>query len=208
MITMVIISLIVIMTDSTSKLAYLHRVIWFIFLIDVSIRFYRTARKWNYVKGNPFDIISVIPLEDMFLLARFSRLLRLFRYKNAIKRYLDRLDTLVNRMKFIRVTFSVIITHIVIMGGLVLLTKYTVVESFIWVELNFFKFNYMSESGDFIILAIIVKIAGILYMGVVLNKILNYGKERYDDWKFIKDKKKDQEHVDTVNKEIDNYDNK
>lgn len=183
MIILVVTSLIAIMSDSSSNLAYLHRIIWFVFLVDVGIRFYKTRKKWSYVKGNPFDIISVIPLEDMFLLARFSRLLRLFRYKNAIKRYLDRLDDLVNKLKFVRVTISVFIAHLILSVGLTMLTQYTFVDSVVWTELNFFKFNYVSENKDFIALSIVVKIAGILYMGVLLNKTVNYAKLKYDEWK-------------------------
>lgn len=191
MMVLVITSLIAIMSDSSSNLAYLHRAIWFIFLVDVIFRFYKTAKKWNYVKGNPFDIISVIPLEDMFLLARFSRLLRLFRYKNALKRYLDRLDDLVNRMKFIRVTIAVVVAQILTGIGLVIFTHYNILDSLIWVGLNFFKFNYVSENKDFIVLSVVVKIIGILYMGVVLNKVLNYASKRYDKWKEKRDNKKE-----------------
>lgn len=50
MIILVIISLISAMSGYEGKLAKLHNVIWFIFLIDVSIRFIRSARKLNYLK--------------------------------------------------------------------------------------------------------------------------------------------------------------
>lgn len=183
MIILVIISLISAMSGYEGKLAELHNLIWFIFLIDVSVRFIRSARKLNYLKNNPFDVVSIIPLEDMFLLARFSRFIKLFRYKNFIKGYLDRIQEIINKLNFTKVTIITFISHIVLATILTLLSSFTFVESIIWVELNFFKFNYVSENKDFIALSVIIKIFGIIYIGVALNKLFNFVKIKYDDWK-------------------------
>src|SRR5690625_1504358 len=49
------------------------KIMWMIFLVDVVARFVATKGKWKYLKENPFDVVSVIPLEDSLLLARFAR---------------------------------------------------------------------------------------------------------------------------------------
>src|SRR5699024_11692706 len=95
MIVLVIVSLVMMMSDGDTKFKYVHKTIWIIFLVDVLIRFLRASIKWKYLKNNTFDIVSVIHLEDMFLLARFARFLRLFRYKNIIKSYFEIISRLV-----------------------------------------------------------------------------------------------------------------
>lgn len=186
MVALVVISLIAVMSNASGKIAHLHKIVWVIFIIDVSIRFYKARKKWRYMIKNPFDIISVIPLEDLFLLARFSRLVMLFRYKNIIKRYLDRLDILVNKMKFARVTAAVIFLHVIAIILLTLLTEFTFLNSLIWVELNFFKFDYVASGSNFLILSIIIKIIGILYLGIVLNRTLVFIKSKHENWKASK----------------------
>lgn len=186
MVTLVIVSLIAVMSGSSGNMAYLHKIVWIIFVIDVSIRLYKARKKWGHLKENPFDIISIIPLEEIFLLARFSRLLMLFRYKNIIKRYLDRLYILVNKMKFIRVTVLIFIAHMIMIIGLTIFTEYTLINSLFWVELNFFKFNYVSADKEFLVLSVIVKIIGILYLGIVLNKSIDFLKSKHENWKASK----------------------
>lgn len=91
MIILVIVSTATILS-SNINIPYIHTITWSIFLVDMIVRFILAATKWQYLKGHPFDLLSIIPFEDLFLLARFSRFLYLFRYKNAIKRYFDKLD--------------------------------------------------------------------------------------------------------------------
>src|SRR5699024_1951301 len=184
MIVLVIVSLVMMMSDGDTKFRYVHKTIWVIFLVDVLIRFLRASIKWKYVKNNTFDIVSVIPLEDMFLLARFARFLRLFRYKNIIKRYLEKVSSIVERLGFLKVTISVMFINILIAVLVSIFTEFGTWSSFLWVGKNFFKFNY--KTNYLIIVSVGIKILGVMYMGLVVNKIISKAKEMYEDYKYKK----------------------
>jgi voltage-gated potassium channel len=64
-----IISVSMIWIDSDS-LYFLDRLVWFIFLIDISLRFTRSEYKWGYIKKHPLDLIAIIPFDAIFQLAR------------------------------------------------------------------------------------------------------------------------------------------
>lgn len=191
MILMVVISLIMMLSDGETKFKYVHKTIWVIFLVDVVIRFIRASIKWNYIKNNTFDIVSVIPLEDMFLLARFARFLRLFRYKNIIKRYLDKISDIVERVGFIKVSFVVVLINIVVSVVITIFTEEGIWRSFYWVGMNFFKFNYQSQLQGLIVVSVGLKILGVLYMGIVVNRLLGILKKVYEFYKDKKEVKKD-----------------
>jgi len=179
MIILVIVSLSTIFSPNP-KLENLQTLTWAIFLVDVFIRFIKASTKWKYVKKNPFDILSIIPLEDMFLLGRFARLVRLFRYKNVVKRYLDRIDKLLNNVNFVKLSLIVFTFNFAIALLLCSLTDNSILFSLQYTFLNFFKFNHQSENIDYTFLSIGLKIFGVLYMGVVLNRILNLIKNYYE----------------------------
>lgn len=193
MIALVVVSLSTIFSPNP-KLENLHTATWIIFLIDVAVRFIKATAKWKYVKGNPFDILSIIPLEDMFLLGRFARLFRLFRYKNVIKRYLDRINKLLDHIDFFKITVIVMIFNIVFALIFSLFTQYDLFSSFRFTFLNFFKFNHQSENTDYVFLSIVLKIIGVLYMGILLNKFLNFVRKRYEKFKNKKTENKTDEH--------------
>ncbi len=60
----------------------LDRIIWCIFVIDVAIRMFLSTKKWQFVKANPLDFIAIIPLDDIFLLSRLARLIKLKKFGN------------------------------------------------------------------------------------------------------------------------------
>lgn len=187
MVLLVIVSLSTIFSPNP-KLENLHTITWMVFLIDVTVRFIKASTKWRYIKKNPFDILSIIPLEDMFLLGRFARLLRLFRYKNVVKRYLDRINKILDKIDFVKLTVIVLIFNVSFALILALFSRYDLLISFRFTFLNFFKFNHQSENTDYVFLSIGLKIIGVLYMGVLLNKLLNFGKKRFESYKTRKKK--------------------
>lgn len=187
MVILVILSLSTLFTSS-STFENLHTITWGIFLIDVIVRFIKASTKWSYVKKNPFDILSIIPWEDMFLLGRFARLLRLLRYKNVVKRYLDRINKLLDRLNFLKITIAVLVFNLAFALVFSLFTDFTIVKSLYFTFMNFFKFNHQSENTDYVFLSIGLKIIGVLYMGVLLNKLLNFGKKHFESYKARKKK--------------------
>jgi len=78
MVLLAIISVSLIWSENES-LFYIDRLVWLIFLIDVSIRFYKSKQKWEYIKTHPLDFIAIIPFDAIFQLARIARLFRAIR---------------------------------------------------------------------------------------------------------------------------------
>ncbi|GAE28605.1 potassium voltage-gated channel subfamily KQT [Halalkalibacter wakoensis JCM 9140] len=78
MVLLAIVSVTMIWSDNES-LYLIDRIVWFIFLVDVSIRFYKSKGKWEYIKTHPLDFIAIIPFDAIFQLARIARLFRAIR---------------------------------------------------------------------------------------------------------------------------------
>ncbi|ADU29301.1 Ion transport 2 domain protein [Evansella cellulosilytica DSM 2522] len=53
--------------------------VWFIFVVDVTVRFFSAESKKQFIKKNPFDFIAIIPFDSIFRLARIVRLIRVIR---------------------------------------------------------------------------------------------------------------------------------
>lgn len=182
MIVLVIVSLIAVMSDGDSGFKHIHKIIWYIFLVDVTVRFIRATVKWKYVKNNTFDIVSVIPLEDIFLLARFARFLRLFRYKNLVKRYAERIRILLIKVGFTRLSIYLASFNILMSIVLWRFTKFTIIESSIWVWGNFLKFNYKVNLEGLLLLSIGIKIIGIMYMGILISEAVTLLRKWYEGY--------------------------
>lgn len=183
MIGLVIISLTAMLSNEESNFRYVHQIIWFIFLIDVIVRFIRTSVKWRYIKDNPFDIVTVIPLEDSMLLARFARLLRLFRYKNLVKRYVDGISKKLEEIGFLRLSIGVLSINILTILALSLFGKLGFVKSTIWVWGNFLKFNYDTNIEGLVLLSIVIKIFGLIYYGIVIQEVMTIGRRKFEELK-------------------------
>ncbi|MFA9457994.1 potassium channel family protein [Halalkalibacter sp. AB-rgal2] len=78
MVILAFISVLVIWSEH-SKWYFLDRIVWFIFVIDISIRFLSSKEKIKYMKRYPFDLIAIIPFDSIFQLARIARLARAVR---------------------------------------------------------------------------------------------------------------------------------
>lgn len=178
MISLVILSLIYNWLGENGKIFL--KVTWIIFLIDVSTRFILAKTKKDYVKKNTFDIISIIPLEDSLLLARFARLFRLFRMKTILKRYIGRISSYVERLGFKRITIISLGVVLLLIHVIYLLTDFTYFKSYYWVIRNFTSFNAMGETirVPIILIAIVVKIIGVIYSGYVIGIGIQYARKK------------------------------
>lgn len=183
MIILVIISLVAIVSNEESNFRYIHQIIWFVFLIDVVVRFIRTSVKWKYIKDNPFDIVTVIPLEDIMLLGRFARFIRLFRYKNLVKRYVDGISQKLKEFGFLRLSVSIILINVLVSLLLVLFGGFSFINSTIWVWGNFLKFNYETNVEHLILLSIVIKIQGLIYYGILIRELMTVGRSKYERYK-------------------------
>lgn len=170
----------------------INTAVWVIFLIDVGVRLYRAFSRWSYIKKHPFDLISIIPLEDFFLLARFGRLIQLFRYKNLIKRYLTKILSFGERLSIIKVSLSVILTLIIVLTVIVQSTHLELNRATLFALRSFFQFNYepgIKMTPWLYTLSISLKIAGVLYIGLIAQHVWRYVKTIID--KYLKKEKND-----------------
>lgn len=197
MLILICISLITVFVsqEHSSIFNYINKIVWVIFLVDVTLRVLKSVSRWQYLKKNPFDIISIIPLEDFFLLARFARVIKLFRYKNLLKRYLIKLDGIARKYSVLKVTIIVIQLLITISLILTLTTLHPFRESLEWVLINFIKFNYDSpithRNTYTALLSVVLKVFGVGYMGMVLNAIRLKVFNKYNKTKDTKKVKKE-----------------
>jgi len=156
------------------------KIMWMIFLVDVVARFVATKGKWKYLKENPFDVVSVIPLEDSLLLARFARLIKLFRLKTALKRDINPFIEYMKNISLKNITLVCIGINIV--GSILVYSKtdWGITKTFIWVVSNFIKFNYIEGMNDNYILAVAlcVKITGVVYVGSIIKELLQFLNEK------------------------------
>ncbi len=66
----------------------IDRIIWMIFVLDVTIRFVLSKNKLDYLKKNPLDIVAIIPFDNIFRLARLARLISVARSLLIFRHYL------------------------------------------------------------------------------------------------------------------------
>ncbi|ALS78320.1 potassium channel family protein [Planococcus sp. ANT_H30] len=62
--------------------------IWFVFVLDYTIRLIRSENKWTYIKQHPFELVAIVPFDSIFRAARIVRLFRVIRLIGIGSRYL------------------------------------------------------------------------------------------------------------------------
>ncbi|EIM05187.1 putative potassium channel subunit [Planococcus antarcticus DSM 14505] len=87
MFLLVLISLFFAFSDNESFLI-LNWIIWFIFVVDYTVRFSRAENKWTYFKKHPFEFIAIIPFDAIFRAARIVMLFRIIRLLGIGSRYM------------------------------------------------------------------------------------------------------------------------
>ncbi|HSI67979.1 MAG TPA: two pore domain potassium channel family protein, partial [Planococcus sp. (in: firmicutes)] len=86
MFVLVVISLLLSYSGIENYQLYIH-LVWMIFVIDYTNQFVRAKNKWAYIKSHPFELIALIPLNEIFRAARFVRIFRLIRLLGIASRF-------------------------------------------------------------------------------------------------------------------------
>lgn len=60
-------------------------VIWGVFVVDYSWRFFATKRKWHFILENIFDLLAILPLNAIFTVFRLGRIFRLAKLTKLLK---------------------------------------------------------------------------------------------------------------------------
>ncbi|SEN39896.1 voltage-gated potassium channel [Mesobacillus persicus] len=88
MLLLVMLTVVTIWTEETYN-STIHWLVWLVFVIDYFIRLLTSKEKWSFIKRNPFLLIAIIPFDQFFQVARFVRVIYLFRLKTITKYYIS-----------------------------------------------------------------------------------------------------------------------
>lgn len=67
--------------------------VWAVFVLDYFVRFFRSPKKWTYIREHPLEFIAMLPLGTTFQAARLIRLIRVIRLLTLMNRRSSFLDT-------------------------------------------------------------------------------------------------------------------
>ena len=162
----------------------LTRIVWGIFLIDVLVRLYVSRSRLMYFVKNPFDVVSIIPLDEFMLFARFARIIDLFRMKTILGRYIRPITGLLNRLHLKRLGIFAGGSLIITSFGLVMYGM-TVVDTFKFVGIHFLKFNseLLMDSVVMVSVAIFVKMLGMIVFATLLSRLIVWAELKWIAYK-------------------------
>ncbi|MFD0959203.1 potassium channel family protein [Paenibacillus chungangensis] len=73
--------------DAGTVGVWVDRSVLLIFAADYFYRLFKSDMKWQYIRKHPFELIAIIPLDELFRFARLARLFRLIRAVLIVSHY-------------------------------------------------------------------------------------------------------------------------
>lgn len=187
--------------STDQKIIFVNRIVWFVFFLDVLVRFIISKHKWRFIKENPFDIIAALPLDSIFQTARIVRLVRLLRFFSIGKKYLQPVRNILQTNSLGKVlTVSVI----VLIAATVLVTFVepdidTFADGLWWSLVTTTTVGYGDLSpttGMGRLIAMVLMLIGIGIIGTLTSSITTY---------FVRGKEKENPTVHFIKSELDRY---
>lgn len=178
-------------------------IIWGIFVIDVAVRFFMAENKWQHVKNNSLDFITIIPLDAIFRLARLARLFRVFRILNMSSHYFKPVFKILHTNGLNKlITFTVVLIFVGAIPVFLVEPGINTYEDALWwsivttTTVGYGDMSPVTVLGRSI--AVILMIVGIGLISMITGTIATY---------FISaEKKPTPTSVDFIKKELDRYD--
>ncbi|HEV7113967.1 TPA: ion transporter [Streptococcus pneumoniae] len=177
-------------------------VIWGVFVIDYSWRFFITKRKWRFILENIFDLLTILPLNAIFTVFRLGRIFRLARLTKLLKlTRLLRIIGLTGKLerkisRFLR-TNGLIYIFIVLVGSSILsvVEEKSFSDSLWWALVTVTTVGYgdivpVSLFGKW--LAVLLMLVGIGTIGMLTSALTNFFVKDNPDEQIKLDKLKDE----------------
>ena len=183
-------------------------VIWGVFVVDYSWRFFTTKRKWHFILENIFDLLAILPLNAIFTVFRLGRIFRLAKLTKLLKlTRLLRIIGLTGKLerkisRFLRTNDLIYILYVNIFIVLVGSSILSVVEeksfsdSLWWALVTVTTVGYgdivpVSLFGKW--LAVLLMLVGIGTIGMLTSSLTNF---------FVKDNPDEQIKLDKLQDEL------
>ncbi|MUV37659.1 Potassium channel protein [Lentibacillus sp. JNUCC-1] len=200
--TMVILSLVLDLPSTEG--AIFDWVIWLIFFIDYSVRFFNSDNKWAYFKSHPLEFIAILPLDQILRMARFVRIFRILRLLMIMNRRTLFLDQFLKKYMIDRfiIVIMVLLFLIALPMRIIEPSFHTYGDALWWAIVTMTTVGYGDLSPETPVgrlIASVLMIAGIGVIGLVTGTIASIFTSNKDD-------KLPQELID-VKQMIDTYPN-
>lgn len=158
---------------------WIDRLVWFIFFVDVSVRFFLAPKKWEYVRKNPLDVIVALPLDSIFQTARLLRLFRLLRVVLITTKFMKPIYMVIKENNLERVlTYAFLLIFVVSIPISIVEENIDSYGDAIWwsiVTMTTVGYGDISPTtGLGRTLAVVLMIVGIGLIGIVTASIASY----------------------------------
>ncbi|EIM07205.1 potassium channel subunit [Planococcus antarcticus DSM 14505] len=163
----------------------LDRGIWFVFVLDYTIRLIKSENKWTYIKQHPFELIAIVPFDSIFRAARIVRLFRVIRLIGIGSRYLTPVYKLLRTNGLDKVLIVAMVLLFLIPIPIVLLEPSinTFGDALWWAVVTTTTVGYGDISPETPIgrvLAVVLMLVGIGIIGTLTSAITSFFSNKND----------------------------
>ncbi|SDY14715.1 MULTISPECIES: hypothetical protein [Salimicrobium] len=152
---------------------------WAIFFLDFLYRFFKSESKLDFVKKHPFIVIAAIPLDAVFQLARFARILHLLRLKSITKYYTKPFLRFLKRqhLGFVAGIISIVIFLLIIPLTWIEDELETYSDAFLSALLSITFFGRATFEPDTLpgqVIVVIFTILGVILHGLIISVAIDF----------------------------------